>query len=350
MTVLSRTYAERGGYRVDQNQELVALGVANIASGLFGGFAVSSSASRTPVAEAAGARTQLAAVIGALVIALLLVVAPGLLADLPIATLGAVVIAAALKLVDVGSFVRLWRTRRSEFLLGLASFVGVAFVGVIQGIFLAVGLSLLAFVRRAWSPHDAVLGRADGVKGYHDLDYYPRAKQIPGLVLYRFDAPLFFANADVFRDRIRGRIAEADPRARWVVIAAEPITDVDTTAAHVLEELLDELAGTGVTLAFAGMKDPVKDRLRAYGLLERVGDAHFYPTMGTAVDAYVEATGQPWVDWEEQAAEEPPPSGPAAREVVAADETPGDGGATPADGRSAGDGGPKAPSRARPTP
>ena len=137
---------------------------------------------------------------------------------------------------------RLWRVGSSEFWLALASFLGVALVGVIEGVFFAVALSLLAFIRRAWWPHDAVLGRADGVKGYHDLTYYPDARQVPGLLLYRFDAPLFFANADVFRDRLRERIADAEQPVRWVVIAAEPITDVDTTAAEMLDELQDELA------------------------------------------------------------------------------------------------------------
>ena len=213
-SVLSRTFSIRRGEEVDQDRELVALGAANLATGLLSGMPVSSSASRTPVAEAAGAQTQLTSVVGAIAIGVMLVAAPGLLADLPTATLAAVVIAAALSLVDVGSMVRLWRLGSSEFWLALASFLGVALVGVIEGVFLAVALSLGAFIRRAWWPHDAVLGRADGVKGYHDMTYYPEARQVPGLLLYRFDAPLFFANADVFRERVRDRIArgrDADP-------------------------------------------------------------------------------------------------------------------------------------------
>ena len=152
------------------------------------------------------------------------------------------VIVAALSLVDVGAIIRLWRLGTTEFWLAMISFLGVALIGVIPGVFLAVGVSLLEFIRRAWRPHDAVLGRADGVKGYHDLTYYPDARQVPGLILYRFDAPLFFANADVFRDRLRTRIGEADDPVRWVIISAEPITDVDTTAAAMLDELVDELA------------------------------------------------------------------------------------------------------------
>jgi high affinity sulfate transporter 1 len=307
-SVLSRTFAIRRGEETDQDRELIALGGANVATGLFSGMPVSSSASRTPVAEAAGARTQLTSVVGAVAIATMLVAAPGLLADLPASTLAAVVIAAAITLVDVPFMVRLWRIGSTEFWLALASFLGVALVGVIEGVFFAVALSLLAFVRRAWSPHDAVLGRADGVKGYHDLTYYPEARQVPGLVLYRFDAPLFFANADVFRDRVRRRIEEAGAPVRWVVIAAEPITDIDTTAAAMLDDLESELEARGITLGFAELKDPVKARLRRYGALTRVGDDRVFPTVGTAVSGYLRATGQAWTDWEEK-----PANGPSER-------------------------------------
>ena len=298
-SVLSRTFAIRRHEEVDSDRELIALGGANFATGLFSGMPVSSSASRTPVAEAAGAQTQLTGVVGALAIASLLVFFPGLLAALPQSVLAAVVISAALTLVDIPFMVRLWRIGSGEFWLALASFLGVAFVGVIQGVFLAVGLSLVAFIRRAWSPHDAVLGRADGVKGYHDLTFYPEARQVPGLLLYRFDAPLFFANADVFRARLRERIKDAGQPIRWVVVAAEPITDVDTTAASMLDDVVEELDGREITLAFAELKDPVRERLRRYGALERVPDAHIFPTVGTAVSGYLHETGQAWHDWEE---------------------------------------------------
>ena len=244
-SILSRSFSSRRGEEVDQDRELLALGGANLATGLFTGMPVSSSASRTPVAEAAGAQTQMTSIVAAVAIGVGLVAAPGILADLPTATLAAVVIAAGLSLVDVASMVRLWRIGSSEFWLALASFLGVALIGVIEGVFLAVALSLLAFIRRSWWPHDAVLGRADGVKGYHDLTYYPEARQVPGLVLYRFDAPLFFANADVFRDRVRERIEAAASPVRWVIVAAEPITDVDITAAAMLDRLAEELAQAG---------------------------------------------------------------------------------------------------------
>ena len=241
-SVLSRTFALRGGYTVDQNQELIALGAANVAAGFFQGFSISSSSSRTPVAESAGAKTQLTGVVGALCIALLLVFAPTLLQNLPNAALGAVVISACISLVDVKSVVRLYRLRRGEFWLSIVCFLGVALIGVIQGIFIAIALALLGFIWRAWRPYDAVLGRVDGLKGYHDVTRYPEARRVPGLVLFRWDAPLFFANAEVFREHVLQAIADAPTPTKWVVVAAEPVTDIDITAAEALSALDDDLA------------------------------------------------------------------------------------------------------------
>jgi high affinity sulfate transporter 1 len=299
-TVLSQSLATQRRELVDPNQELVALGAANLATGLFHGFPISSSASRTPVAISAGARTQLTPLVGATAIILLLLVAPGALRNLPQPILAAVVITAAIGLVDARAVRRLYRIRRPEFVLWLAAFLGVALLGVLVGIFVAIMLSLGDFVRRAWRPHDAVLGREDELKGYHDLERHPDARQIPGLLLYRFDAPLFFANADYFRRRISELVATTTPPIRWVVVAAEPITDVDTTAADTVLELLGELQQQEVVLAFAEMKGPVKDRLRRYGLYTQVESEHFFPTVGTAVDGYLQATGLEWVDWEER--------------------------------------------------
>ncbi len=298
-SVLSRTFALRGGYVVDQNQEIIALGAANAAAGLFQGFSISSSSSRTPVAEQAGAKTQLTGVVGALCIALLLMFAPTLLQNLPNAALGAVVITACLSLVDVQGFVRLYRLRRGEFTLAVVCFLGVALIGVIQGIFLAVGLALLAFIWRAWRPYDAVLGRVDGLKGYHDITRHPEGRRIPGLVLFRWDAPLFFANAAVFREHVLQAIADAPTPTRRIVVAAEPVTDVDVTAAEELSALDDDLQAAGIELCFAEMKDPVKDRIRSYGLSTRFGPDHFFPTIGQAVDAYLEAHQVNWLDWED---------------------------------------------------
>jgi high affinity sulfate transporter 1 len=309
-SVLSRTFAIRGGYRVNPNQELVALGAANVAAGFFQGFSVSSSSSRTPVAEAAGAKSQATGLVGALAIALMLLFFPNLVRDLPDSALAAVVISAAIGLIEAAGVRKLYRVHKTEFALSIACFLGVALLGVIEGIFIAVGLALLDFIRRAWRPHHAVLGRADDVKGYHDVTRYPDAKRIPGLVLFRWDAPLFFANAEEFADEVRQAIASSPTPVRWVVTAAEPITDLDTTAADALKELDRELAAEGVDLRFAEMKDPVKDRLKRYALYERFGDDHFYPTVGAAVSAYLDATGVTWTDWEDRAEVNPGPSLP----------------------------------------
>jgi high affinity sulfate transporter 1 len=297
-SILSRSYAARLRQEVDQNQELAVLGVANVATGFFQGFPLSTSSSRTAVAEDVGARSQFAGLAGAAVLALLLVVGTGLVHDLPMSSLAAVVIVAVIGLIDIVAARRLHRWRRSEFVLAMAAFVGVAVLGVLWGVGIAIGLSLLNFVRRSWRPHDAVLGRVDNLKGYHDDERYPHARHIPGLVIYRFDAPLFFANADFFRARVR-RLARADG-TRWIVVAAEPITDIDATAGETLRALNDELAAEGVDLAFAELKDPVRDRLRRYGIEELIGDDRFFPTIGVAVSAYVAQSGVDWLDWEER--------------------------------------------------
>jgi MFS superfamily sulfate permease-like transporter len=297
-SVLSRSYAGRLGQEVDQSQELAVLGAANFATGLFQGFPLSTSSSRTAVAEDVGARSQLAGLVGAVILALLLLFGMGLVEDLPIATLAAIVIVAVLAFFDVGAALRLRRWRRSEFNLAMAAFAGVALLGVLWGVGVAIALSLLNFIRRAWRPHDAVLGRVDGLKGYHDLERHPDANLIPGLVLYRFDAPLFFANADVFRERVR-ELARR-PGTRWIVVAAEPITDVDTTAGEVLRDLNAELDEAGVELAFAELKDPVRDRLIRYGIHDEIGRHRMWPTVGAAVAAYVHETGVEWIDWEDR--------------------------------------------------
>lgn len=285
-SVLSRTFALRGGYEVDQNQEMIALGAANVATGFFQGFSISSSSSRTPVAEQAGAKTQLTGVVGAICIALLLVFAPTLLQNLPQAALGAVVIAACLSLVDVQGFHRLYQLRRGEFALAVVCFLGVALIGVIQGIFIAVALALLGFIWRAWRPYDAVLGRVEGLSGYHDITRYPEASRIPGLVLFRWDAPLFFANADIFREHVLQAIAEAPTPTKWIVVTAEPVTDIDITAAEALSALDDDLQNAGIELCFAEMKDPVKDELKKYELFTKLGANLFFPTIEQAVDSY----------------------------------------------------------------
>ena len=277
----------------------MALGTANIATGFFQGFSVSSSASRTPVAEAAGGKTQLTGVVGAIMVAVLITFLPWLTTNLPSTTLAAIVIVACLGIVDLPVLERMWRLRRGEFALSFACFLGVALLGVVPGILLAVVLALLDFVWRAWRPHSAVLGRVDGLKGYHDTERYPHARLIPGLVLLRWSAPLFFANAEMFRTRVHEAVAASPAPARWIVVTSEPVTDIDLTAAGMLGELLGELRALGVTLVMAEVKDPVGDRLKRYGLYQQIGTDHFFPTIGSAVDGYLEATGVEWTDWEE---------------------------------------------------
>ena len=298
-SVNSRTFNSRRGESVDPDRELAALGFSNVASGLVGGFPISSSATRTPVAEAAGARTQVAGLVGAAVVVLLLVAAPGLLANLPSAVLAAVVITAGLSLFDLIGLRRLLRLYPAEFGLSVSAFLGVALFGVLPGIAIAVGLSLVNFIRHAWRPHDAILGRVPNYKGYHDVSRHPGARQVPGLLLYRWDAPLFFANAEHFRDRARAAVRGVEPPVRWLVVSAEPVTDIDTTGADALDELITDLARAGIELHFAEMKGQVKDRLKTYGIYARLGDAAFHPTVGTAVKAYLFGHPVPWVDWED---------------------------------------------------
>jgi high affinity sulfate transporter 1 len=300
-SVLSRTYAARLRAPVDPNQEMVGLGAANLAAGFFQGFPISSSASRTPVAEAAGSKTQLTGVVGALAIALLLVLAPALLEYLPSTALAAVVIASAIGLIEIADLRRIYRIQQWEFWLSMACFAGVALFGAIPGIGLAIVIAVIEFLWDGWRPHFAVLGRVDGVRGYHDITRYPQAQRIPGLVLFRWDAPLFFANAELFHDRVLDAVAASPTPARWVVVAAEPVTSVDVTAADMLCELEDALRAAGVQLCFAEMKDPVKDKLKRFGIFNRFGEQTFHTTVGVAVEAYLAAHPVEWVDWQDRA-------------------------------------------------
>ncbi|MET3989534.1 high affinity sulfate transporter 1 [Bradyrhizobium sp. JR7.2] len=298
-SVLSRAYAARLGSRVDPNQEMVGLGAANLATGFFQGFPISSSSSRTPVAEAAGARTQLTSVVGALAIALLLLVAPSLLQHLPTAALAAVVIASAIGLIEVADLKRIYRIQRWEFWLAIVCFVGVAVLGVIPGIGLAIAIAIIEFLWDGWRPHSAVLGRAYGVKGYHDITRYPDARRVPGLVLFRWDAPLFFANAEFFRERVLDAVATSPTPVRWLVVAAEPVTSVDVTACDVVAELDRSLHAQGIEFCFAELKDPVKDKLKRFGLFAQLGENYFFPTIGVAVARYLETNNVEWEDRED---------------------------------------------------
>lgn len=293
-SVLSRTYAAKTRTHVDPNQEMIGLGAANLAAGLFQGFPISSSSSRTPVAEAAGAKTQLTGVVGAVAVALLVLLAPNLLQDLPNSALAAVVIAAAIGLFEFNDLRRIFRIQPWEFWLSIVCFVGVAVFGAIPGIGLAIVIAVMEFLWDGWRPHFAVLGRVDGIRGFHDIKRYPEARLVPGLVLFRWDAPLFFANAELFHQRLLEAVAQSPTPVKRIIVTAEPVTSIDVTSADMLAELEQMLRESGIEMRFAEMKDPVKDKLKRFELFERFGAASFHPTVGAAVDAYVEEHA---VDW-----------------------------------------------------
>jgi high affinity sulfate transporter 1 len=307
------SFAERTDEDVHGNQEMLGIGAANLAAGLFQGFPVSTSASRTAVAERAGARTQLTGVTGAALIVVMIVLLPGLFRNLPQSALAAVVITASLSLADLPGTARLWRQRKVEFALSIVAFAGVALLGVLPGIAVAVGLSILNVFRRAWRPYQTSLGLVDGLAGYHDVRSYPRARRLPGLVIYRFDAPLFFANAKTFRDEIT-RMAHAEPAPRWIVVAAEPVTDVDTTAADVLFDIDHLLDARGQTLVFAELKDPVRRKIERYGLTREIEPRHFFPTVEAAVEAFRAQTGAEWTATPATVISRPAPRPPTSPE------------------------------------
>jgi high affinity sulfate transporter 1 len=277
------SFAARRGEEVKPNQEMIGIGAANIAAGLFQGFAISTSGSRTAVAEQSGARSQLTGLVGAGLVAVLLLFLNSLLSDLPQTALAAVVIVAALSLMDVAILRRYMRVRRSALGVSLVATAGVMLLGVLQGIIVAVALAILLFFRRNWWPHGAVLGHVDAVEGWHDVGAHPDAEQIPGVVVYRWEAPLFFANAGSFREQIRQLARERRPE--WIVLQCEAITDVDVTAAEMLEQLDNELNAAGIHLAFAELRSRLQDLTLRYGLMETLDREHFYPSLEAALDA-----------------------------------------------------------------
>src|SRR3954469_1995200 len=286
-SVLSRIYAARLRTPVDPNQEMVGLGMANLAAGFFQGFPISSSSSRTPVAEAAGAKTQLTGVVGAIAIAVLLLFAPALLQDLPNTALAAIVIASAIGLFEVSDLRRIYRIQRWEFWLSMTCFAGVAAFGAIPGIVMAIVIAIIEFLWDGWRPHSAVLGQVDYLKGYHDTARHPGARLIPGLVLFRWDAPLFFANAEFFHDRVLAAIANSPTPVRWLVVAAEPVTSIDVTSADAMCELDETLRAAGVQMCFAEMKERVQEKLRRLGVMACFGDRPFFATIEEAVTAFL---------------------------------------------------------------
>jgi MFS superfamily sulfate permease-like transporter len=284
---VSSAFAARTGQEMKANREMIGIGAADVAAGFFSGFPVSTSASRTAVAEDAGSKSQVTGLVGALVIGLMLVFVPGLFQWLPQPTLAAVVIVASFGLVNVPATVRLYRQRPAEFALSIAAFLGVVLLGVLPGIAVAVGISILLVFRRVWSPYRTRLGDIPDVAGFHDVNMYDNAIEIPGLIIYRFDAPLIFANASTFREEVRG-FAHADPKPRWIVIAAEPMTGIDTTAADMLDALDDELEALGIQLMFAELKDAVRRDIKSYRTDWLTHDDRFYPTVSAAARAYAQ--------------------------------------------------------------
>lgn len=292
------SFAARRGETIDGDKEMIGIGASNIAAGLFQGFPVSTSGSRTAVADQAGAKSQLTGLVGAGVITLMLVAIPGLMQDLPQPTLGAVVIMAAWTLADIPASRRLWRQRRTDFGIMMSAFLGVVVLGVLPGIAIAVALSIINVFRRIWWPYHAVLGRLDGEPGYHDLERYAEddGNTLPGCTIIRFDAPLIFANANSFSSFVlECSDAMLDTRPAWIVVAAESISDADTTACDMLQELDGQLEGRGHLLVIAEMKGRVKEKLGQYGLFEQLTEDQFYPTVTSATKAYRELTGREWL-------------------------------------------------------
>jgi high affinity sulfate transporter 1 len=277
------SFAARRGEEVNPDQEMIGIGAANLAAGVLQGFPVSTSGSRTAVAEQSGSQTQLTGVVGAAMVAALLLFFNSLLADLPQSALAAVVIASAISLMDLPELRRYAAVRPSALVLSLVTAAGVILIGVLQGIVIAIALAVLLFFRRSWRPHGAVLGQPDGVDGWHSIELYPGAAQLDGIVVYRWEAPLFFANAGLFRDQIRRLVRTRQPS--WVVLQCEAITDVDVTAGEILEELDRELNAVGIHLAFAELRTRLHEVVLRYGLFETIDRDHFYPTITAAIAA-----------------------------------------------------------------
>jgi MFS superfamily sulfate permease-like transporter len=293
-TILNaRTFAAQAHTSTDANKELVGLGAAQIVAGLSQGFPISASGSRTAVNVSVGGKTQLTAIIAALALVIMLVFLTAPLERFPQAALGAILVAAMINLIDVTMFATLYRVRKQEFAIALITLFGVLTIGLLDGIVLAVLLSLFLLLVRAVRPHDAVLGRVKGLDGFHDIGDYPSSETIPGLIVYRFDAPLFFANANYFKGRIQTVLDEADTPVQWFLLDAEAITDLDVTAAEILSEIHTMLNERHITFAIARAKHPLQAMLARSHLTEAIGEDHYFPSIRTAVAAFVKARERP---------------------------------------------------------
>lgn len=287
----ARAFAARTADDIDSNAELRALGVCNIAVGLTHGFPVSSSGSRTALGAAAGSRTQVFSLVAFATVGCVVSLGGSVISAIPSAALGALIIYAAIKLVDVGEFRRLARFRRSELVLAVATVVAVSLLGVLYGVLAAVTLSILDLLRRLSRAHDSIQGFVPGIAGMHDVDDYPDATVLSGLLVYRYDAPLCFANAEDFRRRALAAVADSPQPVRWFVLNAEANVEVDLTALDALERLRSELSSRGIVFAMARVKQDLRDALESAGLLARIGADRIFMTLPTAVAAYQDAVG-----------------------------------------------------------
>jgi SulP family sulfate permease len=284
----ARLFAEKYGEKVDANRELLGLAAANILSGCIQGFPAAVSQSRTAVDNSAGGKTQLVGVVAVVLLVILLLWFTQLLESLPQVVLAAIIIGAAISLIEVKPLYKVYRVRRIEFYLALVTLVGVLSIGILAGVLIAVLLALLVLISRISRPHDAVLGSVEGVDGYQDIEAYTNSETEPGLIAYRFDAPLFFANANYFLSRVRELIATAESPIKWILIDAEAIIDIDVTAAEAFSTLQSELESKGIVLAIARASQPLQEMLKHAGLIEQIGPEHFYPTVRTGVQAFLE--------------------------------------------------------------
>lgn len=289
----ARSFAARADEELDANQEFLALGIANLGSGALHGFPVSSSASRTALGEAAGGRTQLYSLVCLGVLVATVLVGAPVLARFPQAALGALVIYAAARLVEVGELRRLARFRRRELLLAIATGVGVVTVDILYGVLIAVGLSVAELLSRVARPHDAVLGLVDGLAGMHDVNDYPAAVEIPGLVVYRYDSPLFFANAEDFKRRALAAVDAHATAVEWFVLNVEANVEVDITGLDALDSLRETLEARGIVVGLARVKQDLYADLKAFGLVDTIGPAHLFPTLPTALEAFANRHGGP---------------------------------------------------------
>jgi high affinity sulfate transporter 1 len=289
-TILNaRSFAAQAHTTVDANKELIGLGTAQIAAGFSQGFPISASGARTAVNVSVGGKTQLTSIIAALVLVITLLFLTAPLERFPHAALGAILVAAVINLLDVKTFVILYRVRKLEFAIALITLLGVLTIGLLNGIILAIVLSLLVLLFQAVRPHDAVLGRVKALDGFHDIGDYPNSETIPGLIVYRFDAPLFFANANFLKERIQAILDETNPPVQWFILDAEAITDLDFTAAEVLIEIRDILTERHITFAVARAKHHLRDMLTRTHLTEAIGENHLYPSIRTSVAAFLKS-------------------------------------------------------------